>query len=122
MGQGGGQPVIAGLERVLNVYERYPGRQLLHASNRAPGQASITPDQVALLEKARRQVGLSDVGFQELMRRADGVPLVNELTYKGFQLAMRGLRHLGYRAHAIRGNLRLCPSSGVHDLEPPLQK
>ncbi|UDF35603.1 UNVERIFIED_ORG: regulatory protein GemA [Shinella sp. XGS7] len=87
--------VIGGFERVLNVYERFPQRQLMHAANHAAGRTCISADEVALLLIARQQVGLRDEGLAQLLWIADGVRSVEALTAEGMRRVLYGLERLG---------------------------
>lgn len=107
--------VIGGFERVLNVYERFPQRQLMHAANHTTRRTCISADEVALLQIARRQVGLRDEGLVQLLWIADGVRSVEALTAEGMRRVLYGLERLGLTGYegAVRPPARPGYASGA---------
>jgi len=58
----------------------------------------MTRDQLALIHVAKKQVGLDDAAYRDLLRQAAGVDSARHLDRRGFERLMRRFAELGFRS------------------------
>lgn len=64
----------------------------------------LAPSKVALIHVARKECGLPDHAYRDLLRLVEGVSSASELSEDGFRLAMDVFAHLGFQSYSNRRN------------------
>jgi hypothetical protein len=96
-----------GFGRVLGGFGQHgvEGIDRVHAANRLRPSERVTRQQLALIHVAKRETGVSDEAYRELLQIADGVASAKDLSRDGVERVMRGFAKVGFVAKPLGPSL-----------------